>query len=485
MQTSEAQRSFTALTQKVSRNWSQFSGVCETLHGYFEKSPTESFLVDTTAHALPQTYLQGLAEILFISECMVLELYGNGDSFRRLWPVIERWSIQLSDIMHAQDSHYLDDSTVWVVVETFYELIRILFHKDMYILQGGFHPFTDVPLDTMMDCFRRLIARIQDPTITFADRLHVHTFVDIVSRSSDEHGSMFLANRALYWMCLSLSCIPAILAEDPHKCGNERLWSCLTYSADQLGKSGLESISEALDADILTTVLKLDRVFPLASEALVGILDGIQRGLIFRGVERSARKALDKIEQQCLDADLKPGPTRDAWLATKAHAQRFHAFKNHYHTLGWDNRWLRCRNSQCPNASVGRHLKRCGVSLPLGTHDIIYIDRYVVEELKANGRHIRDLKREYMKIHPHTPVRRLVINCDYEKLPWTHEITSPEEMEERATMTKSGIFDRSDKGESQIIRLVTPWKGGSAATVFHLLYTHDYPSDEDLLIRGF
>ncbi|PBK60685.1 hypothetical protein ARMSODRAFT_685445 [Armillaria solidipes] len=448
--------------------------------------------------------------------------------------------------MHAQDSHYLDDSTVWVVVETFYELIRILFHKDTCILreicrephpltasrlylkviqshrpnlhqlrflfempllryadivpettEGGFHPFTDVPLDTVMDCFRRLIARIQDPTITFADRLHVHTFVDIVSRSSDEHGSMFLANWALYWMCLSLSCIPAILAEDPHKCGNERLWSCLTYFADQLGKSGPESVSEVVDADILTTVLKLDRVFPLASEVLVGILDGIQRGLIFRGVERSARKALDKIEQQCLDAGLKPGPTRDAWLATKAHAQRFHAFKNHYHTLGWDNRWLRCGNSQCPNASVGRRLKRCtacwdtlycsracqkaawkehrkqchewvqrrkcGVSLPMGTHDIIYIDRYVVEELKANGRHICDLKREYMKTHPHTPVRRLVINCDYEKLPWTHEITSPEDMEERVAMTKSGIFDRSDKDESQIIRLVTPWKGGSAS----------------------
>ncbi|KAK0220599.1 hypothetical protein IW262DRAFT_1037346 [Armillaria fumosa] len=136
------------------------------------------------------------------------------------------------------------------------------------------------------------------------------------------------------------SYIPAILAHDPHKCGDKRLWTCLTYFGDQLGRSGQESVIEALDADILATVLKFDRVFPQAYEALVDILDGIQTSLIFRKVERSARKALHKIEQPCLDADWEPGPTKDAWLATKAYAQHFRAFKNYYHTLGWDNRSL-------------------------------------------------------------------------------------------------------------------------------------------------
>lgn len=130
MQTSEAQRSFTMLTQKVVRNRTHFSALCETLYEYFEKPPTESFLVDTTGQALPAAYLQGLADILSLPKSTVLGLYGNNNSFRKLWPVIERWSIQLSDIIHAQDSHYLDDSTVWVVMEAFYELIYKLFHKD-------------------------------------------------------------------------------------------------------------------------------------------------------------------------------------------------------------------------------------------------------------------------------------------------------------------------------------------------------------------
>ncbi|KAK0237462.1 hypothetical protein EDD85DRAFT_951646 [Armillaria nabsnona] len=315
-----------------------------------------------------------------------------------------------------------------------------------------------------MDCFQQLIARIQDSTITIDDRLHVHTFV-------------------------------------------------------QLGISGPESVSEALDADILNTVLKLDRVLVQACEAFVGILNGIQRGLTFRGVERSAWKALNTIEQHFFEADLKPGPTEDAWLATKVLAEYVHAYKIYYNILGCDN-GLRCSNYQCPKASVGRHPKRCpacwitlycssicqkatwkehreqchewvqqrkcGVSGPMGDHVLFYIQRYVLEELKANGRHIRDLKREYMKTYPDTPARRLVINCDYEKLPWTFKTISPEDIKERAAMTTPGLFDPSDKGKSQLIRLVTtPWKGGSVAMVLHLLYTPDYPSDEHLLIRGF
>lgn len=121
----------------------------------------------------------------------------------------------------------------------------------------------------------------------------------------------------------------------------------------------------------------------------------------------------------------------------------------------------------------------------MGDYDLFYIQRYVLEERKANGRHIRDFRREYMKTHPDTPARRLVINCDYEKLPQTFKIISFGGIKERAATTTPGLFDRSDQGKSRLIRLVTPWKRGSVALVIHLLYTPDYLLDEDLLIRGF
>ncbi|KAK0193125.1 hypothetical protein F5146DRAFT_1137003 [Armillaria mellea] len=291
MQTSEAQRFFMTLTQKVARNWSRFSGSCKVLYEYFEKPSTESFLVDITAQALPETY------------CF---------SPTRLWPVIERWSIQLSDITHAHDSHYLDDATICTVLEKLQELVYSLLCGDVkcardMVYQGPqmlvtsqlhlkviqshrpnipqlrsllelsllrykeavnlsqlprteFHPFTKTSCETILDCFRRSIARIQDPTITFEDRLHIHTFVLIVSRLSWEHSRVLLANRSLYWLCTSLSCLPPMLAANPGKYGEKVPGLCLAYLTDQLDRSGPEYMSEALDADILDTMLKLVRL---------------------------------------------------------------------------------------------------------------------------------------------------------------------------------------------------------------------------------
>ncbi|KAK0435255.1 hypothetical protein EV421DRAFT_1836175 [Armillaria borealis] len=201
----------------------------------------------------------------------------------------------------------------------------------------------------------------------------------------------------------------------------------------------------------------------------------------------------------------------------KSRAQCVHTYKIYYHTLDCDDE-LRCSNCQCPKAYVGRHSKRCtgcwitlycsracqkaawkghreqchkwaqgrkdGIAGPFGDHDLFYIRRYVLEELKANARHARDLKRAYLKTHPDIPVRRLVINCDYNKLPRSFQIISPEDIKERAGVMTPELFGPSDEGKSQLVRLVTPWKGEPAAMVLHILYTPNYPSDEHLLTRG-
>ncbi|KAK0444603.1 uncharacterized protein EV420DRAFT_993481 [Desarmillaria tabescens] len=401
------------------------------------------------------------------------------------------------------------------------EVLLVQYHEEEDVNERpltDFYSLTNTSHDTIMDCFRRTIALIQDSTITFEDRLHIHSFVLIVTRSSPNYGRIFLANRALYWLCTSMAYLPDLLAADPYKYGKQALSVGLKYLANQFHLSGPEYISEALDADILNTVLQLDRLFPWLSDVFVCILDALHSRLIFRGVERRARKALNKIEKHSLDADLKPGATRDAWLTMKSCAQHVHAYKNYYHSANYDNE-LQCNNSQCPNDSVGKHPKRCpscwitlycsrscqkvdwkghreechkwaqqrkdGTPGPVGKHDYFFIRRYVIEELKANGRHIRDLKREYLKTHPDIPIRRLVIDCDYYDLSWTFRIISPKDTEERvAGVMPPELFDRSDRGKSQLVRLAVPWKGGPENMVVHVFYTPHYPSDEHLLIRG-
>ncbi|KAK0435254.1 hypothetical protein EV421DRAFT_1908731 [Armillaria borealis] len=359
MWASKAHGSFRTLTQRALQDWSQFSSVCGNTQGYFGKPLTDSFLFDTDTQALSQTYLEGIAVLLQSTKCAILGLSGNSKAFRRLWSSIEQWSIQLSDIIHAHDSHYLDDATVWTVLEKLQELVynllrggvkyardsiyqgpQMLVTSQLYlkVIQSHhpnirrlrfllelslmryteivtlsrlprteFYPFTKTSRETIMDCFRRSITRIQDPTITFEDRLHIHTFVLVISRSSLKYSRVLLANRALYWLCTSLSCFPPMLAANPGKYRDEDLGPCLAYLADQFNLSGPEYMSEALDADILDTMLKLDKLFPGAYDIFIGMFDSIHKGLIFRGVERRVRKALDKIDQHSLDADLQPG----------------------------------------------------------------------------------------------------------------------------------------------------------------------------------
>ncbi|PBK90943.1 hypothetical protein ARMGADRAFT_283777 [Armillaria gallica] len=565
MQTSEVHRSkFMTLTRKVLRDWSQFSSMCGSMCSCFEKPLTDFFLFDTEAQALPQAYLHGLTFIFMGTKCRILGKYDNNDAFWRLWSIIEQWSVQLSDIIRAHDSHHLDDCTVWPVLEELHELVLTLLRAGVPEIYRGPHMFiasqhyliviqshhpnlgrlrflldlllvhyhenedvmrlpltnfyTDVPHDTIMDCFRRSIALIQDPTVTIGDRLHVHTFVVIVSRSSPNYGRIFLANRVIYWLCRSMACFSLILAEDPYKYGDRVLHMGLTYLGNQLHLSGPECVSEALDADILHTVLKLERLFPWSSNLFVNIVEAVHKCLIFRSVERRVRKALDRIEKSSLDADFRSGITRDAWLAMKLCAQHVHAYKNCYRTSNCDDK-LQCDNSQCPKDSLGRHPKRCtgcwitlycshacqkvawkahrekchrwtqrrkdGVPGPVGDHDYFYIRHYIIEEVRANAGHIRDLKREYLKTHQGFPVRRLVINCDYNELPWAFQIISPKDIEEETgERIPPEFFDLSDKGKSQLARIVTPWKETPEHIVLQIFYTPNLPSDEHLLIRG-
>ncbi|SJK99107.1 uncharacterized protein ARMOST_02393 [Armillaria ostoyae] len=504
------------LIRKVLRDWSQFSSMCSSMHGCFEKPLTDFFLFDTKAQALPQTYLHGLTVLFKGTKCEILGKYDNNDAFWRLWSIIEQWSIQLSDIIRAHDSHYLDDCTVWPVLEELHELVLTLLRggvpeiyrgPHMFIASQHYliviqshHPnldrlrflldlllvhyhenedamripltnfFTNVPHDTIMDCFRRSIALIQDPAVTFGDRLHVHTFVVIVSRSSPNYGRIFIANRVIYWLCTSMACFSLILAEDPYKYGDGVLHMGLTYLGIQLDLSGPECMSEALDAGILHTVLKLERLFPWSSNAFVNIVNAVHKCLIFRSMERGVRKALDKIEKYDLDADLRPGSIKDAWLAMKLCAQHVHAYKSYYRTSNYDDELHvpRTRSDDIPSGalaagspytapahakkSLGRRINFCylilrqidGTPGPVGDHDYFYIRRYIIEELKANARHIRYLKREYLKTHQWLPARRLVINCDYNELPWAFQIISPKDIEketgERMPPEKAGAY---------------------------------------------
>ncbi len=69
-----------------------------------------------------------------------------------------------------------------------------------------------------------------------------------------------------------MACFSLILAEDPYKYGDRVLHMGLTYLGNQLHLSGPECVSEALDADILHTVLKLERLFPWSSNLFVNIV---------------------------------------------------------------------------------------------------------------------------------------------------------------------------------------------------------------------
>ncbi|PBK75158.1 hypothetical protein ARMSODRAFT_1014109 [Armillaria solidipes] len=560
----EDKQSFISLKAKVLRNRYLLPRIFGILQRRFEEFPTDLILFDPEAQDLYETFFKGLRD-LRSSKNEILRPNGNSDLFQPQY-----------------DSEYLDESTIWAVIEQLYELIYSLLRADEVcsreIVSGPYisitshlylkviqsnrplphlefllekpllrlfqidtasprytRPFTDTPHSLMMTCFQRIITRIQDPTISPDARLRVHTFLYIVSLSSDKYNQIFLANRVLYWFSLSMArFLPHLTGSHPSRSMATVLVPNMDYLVGCLAQSGPEYTAEALDAGILNTLLNLHPPMPPTSDALMHAINWLHMGLVFRGVLRRARRALDKIEQDGTESVLRSGKTKDAWMAMKATAKRMHTFKCYYHSQALDNdQELECTNAQRPNPNVGRHPKRCtgcwirlfcsrecqkagwkahrqecralaqgrrgntmpyvalstdypleleGISGPMGEHDSFYVRQCALEELKANARYVRDLKREYLRNHPKHPLRRLVVVFNYALLPRTISITSVEDLEEE--VASSEPLADADEGRAQVFRVITPWKGGPAGMVLNANYTPEYPSDEHLVIRG-
>ncbi|KAK0464195.1 uncharacterized protein EV420DRAFT_1637759 [Desarmillaria tabescens] len=543
----EDKQSFISLKAKVRRNRYVLPKLFGILQRRFEECPTDSILFDTETQDLYETFFRGLRDLLQSSKNEILRPNGNGDLFQARY-----------------DSECLDESTIWVVIEQLYEFIYSLLRADdiysreiasgpyisitshLYLkavqsyrpllhlefllekpllrfLQvvantpsARYEPFADTAHSLMMSCFQRIVARVQDPTISFDARLRAHAFVYTVSLSSDGYNRIFLANRALYWFSLSIAHFLPFITANPTQYG-PMLVPNMNYLARCLRQSGPEYMAEALDAGILNTLLNLHLLMPRTSDAPIDIINWLHMGLVFRGVLRRARRALDNIEQDGTESILRSGKTKEAWMAMKTTAKHMQAFKSYYHTQVLDNdQELECNNVQCPNPNVGRHPKRCtgcwirlfcsracqkagwkahrhechdlaqrrrdGISGPMGEHDSFYVRQCALEELKANARHVRDLKREYLQKHSNHPLRRLVVVCDYALLPRTITIISNEDLEEEATSPEP-LAD-ADEGRAQILRIITPWKGGPAGMLLNVMYTPEYRSDEHLVMSG-
>lgn len=393
---SEDKQSFISLKVKVLRNRFLLPRILEFLQRRFEEFPTDLILFDTEAQDLYKTFFGGLCDLLQSSKNGILRPNGNSDLFQRLWRTITEWSTRLAVILAQYDSEYLDESTVWVVVEQLYEFIySLLLTDESYtheILSGPYisitshlylkviqsyrplarleillenpllhflqidtppasyvRPFTDTAHSPMMTCFQRIITRIQDPTISPDARMHAHNFIYIVSLSSDKYNRIFLANRVLYWFSLSIArFLPLVTGANPSRSMATWLVPNMDYLAQSLAQSGPEYVAEVLDAGILNTLLNLHPTpMPPTSNALVHIINWLHMGLVYRGVLRRARKALDKIERDGTESVLRSGEIKEAWMAMKATAKRMHTFKCYYHSQTLDNdRELECTNAQ-------------------------------------------------------------------------------------------------------------------------------------------